>query len=145
MALPKPAVELMPPGQTVAPGQVIRARAVITADAPWEVEYAEVLLGWRTEGRGDMDAATAEKWEMIPRGQTAPLRLEHEFTFRLPPFPQGYQGKLFQLNWFVGVYAKPRGEVEFFAEKRLETVPLADDEPAGTASPDLIPDAPPPE
>ena len=118
-----------------APGETVSGSIMVTCVEDWIVASAEVMLFWRTEGRGDQDTGVAATMVLAPPGATAGRALQGAFSFILPDMPWTYHGTALKIHWVVGAYARPRmgkevsGEQEIILHPRWEEMP--DPDPAG--------------
>jgi hypothetical protein len=63
-----------------------------------------VALGWRTEGRGDVDSDRVAEWREAGRTVFAGEVVRVPFTFEIPgDGPVSYDGKLIRVIWEVRV------------------------------------------
>ena len=76
------------------PGEVLEGEVVLTGPAvPADVE---VLLHWRTEGKGTRDTKIAERLKLGHcTGERTPFKL------KLPDAPYSFSGKLVSLVWSI--------------------------------------------
>lgn len=127
------------------PRDSVSGRAIVDGRDTWKVQYAEIAIGWRTEGVGDEDNGLLAKREMAEKGDEIRHRLEERFHFDLPEMPWTYHGRLIKIHWFVGIYAKERGEDEESVEVEITVHPSAGAEAEQSVPADYTdPLAPPP-
>jgi len=99
------------------PRDTVAGVATINCVNPVEPEYAELMLFWRTEGRGDEDHEVVAIERLVPTGaRLGAGREERRFSFQLPDMPWTHHGRLLKLNWTVGLYVKSPGLDELFVE-----------------------------
>ncbi|MDK2972086.1 MAG: hypothetical protein PWP23_1841 [Candidatus Sumerlaeota bacterium] len=120
-----------------APGEFIAGRAVIEAPEAWTAKYAELALGWHTEGIGDEDKAFTAIETLAKKGETPPRRIDHPFRLEVPPMPRTYHGRLIKIHWTIGLYARAKGADEVVLELPLTIQPRV----APVEAP-VLPDAP---
>ena len=85
------------------------------------LDPVRVVLSYRTEGRGDVDAAVVDHRDLGP-GESGQAR----FRMDVPPLgPVTYHGQLLRLLWQVAV-AVPETKASRRARNRLAIVAVAD-------------------
>ena len=107
------------PSGGFAPRDRIAGSVEVNADGPWECDRAEVVLFWRTEGRGDEDHGVAEVLELAPPKQSAQPSIRRSFLFTAPVFPWTYHGRAIKIHWVLGVYVKEKRQPEEHEEVAL--------------------------
>jgi hypothetical protein len=126
-----------------APGGSVTGTARITADESWEARYAELELGWHTEGFGDEDSEAVEMVPLADAGETIPARFERAFALPIPVMPHSYEGRHLQIHWSVVLRARPRRGRPVEVELPVVVKPEgAREAPTGSVA---VPDLPPPE
>lgn len=110
----------------VAPGEAVTGRATLNLPGPTAIENAEVMLYWRTEGRGTEDTGVGASETFIKAEQTLNGQVIHEFTIRAPLLPWTYYGQLLKIHWWVGVFVKPARGREMSEEVPLLVHPDKD-------------------
>lgn len=90
------------------PGEVIEGQVNIRAGAPWTAQYAQVLLAWRTEGKGDEDSATAAGMNLYEPGASIPPNDEKNFRFTVPAMPWTYRGNFLKIHWTIVAIVDPK-------------------------------------
>ncbi len=119
------------------PGDHIAGSVVLQNRESWEAKYADVILGWRTSGRGDEDSVSVQTIQLYTESEMVSPRVEKRFSFRIPKLPWTYHGHLIKLDWLLGVYIKARGSKEISKEKIIYVHPSWQADP--NASPQEIP------
>jgi hypothetical protein len=77
---------------------------------------AHLLVGWRTEGRGDIDQQTFYETDLEPQ---TPTRFSVQIPLNAPP---SYDGELLRIIWEVAVGLKSKGAFTGFnKDKPVET------------------------
>jgi hypothetical protein len=98
-----------------APGSTVDGSVTIhNAEGSWTASHAELLLFWRTEGRGDTDEGVAAGVNLAEQSTQMPGSFTRDFSLTLPQLPWTYHGKLLKIRWFLGAYmkGKPGGNSE---------------------------------
>ena len=115
----KVAIELEESKTAFRPGGVMQGSIRVDAPAAWEPEFLELVVFWRTEGRGTQDSASIlhDKYHEGAEHISSPF--EHPFTVRLPDMPWTYHGDMIKIHWYAGLYAKAKGEDEEFIEQNF--------------------------
>jgi hypothetical protein len=127
---------LLPDDNTAfAPGQTIEALIAWELDEP--PRELEARLFWYTEGMGAQDVEVVETQPI----DGPPASGEESVTFRAPPAPHSFSGKLISLIWAIELVAEPGGhtarqelviapegvEIDLYAH---QTTPVADEDSA---------------
>ena len=97
-------VELEDARASFAPGERIVGTASWRIDEP--PEALEVRLFWYTRGKGERDVGIVETLEIAPATREG----RREFSFRAPPAPLSFSGKLISLIWSIELVALPEGD-----------------------------------
>ena len=97
-------VELEDGRTRFAPGERIRGTAGWRLEEP--AEALEVRLFWFTRGKGERDVGIVETLAI----DSATREGSREFSFRAPPAPLSFSGKLISLIWSIELVALPDGE-----------------------------------
>lgn len=105
------------------PGARITGEVRVEAQAAWDVDLLDLVLYWRTEGRGNTDDAVVQTLAIATKGEQAPPRIVRQFTFQLPILPITYHGVTIKIYWTLGLYAKAHGKVEQFCELPITSHP----------------------
>ncbi|HEY5792771.1 MAG TPA: hypothetical protein VIS74_05695 [Chthoniobacterales bacterium] len=85
------------------PGDPIRGRA--SWHGPHPPRSAELVLFWRTEGKGDRDSETVFRLEFDqPQADD-----DRPFALTAPPFPHTFSGQLISLIWELELLLDDRG------------------------------------
>jgi hypothetical protein len=108
MSAPTVRLSLDGSARRFAPGDTVTGSVIVTCPEDWTVATAEVMLFWRTEGKGDQDTGVAGTLELAKPGATAGRALQGTFAFTLPQMPWTYHGRALKIHWVVGAYARPR-------------------------------------
>ena len=87
-----------------APGERIRGTASWRLEEP--AEALEVRLFWYTRGKGERDVGIVDTVK-IDSGTREGSR---EFSFRAPPAPLSFSGKLISLIWSIELVVLPGGD-----------------------------------
>lgn len=125
------------PDGVFRPGDPIRVTARFETASPWEVAYAEVILFWRTSGKGTRDEGVAAIWRPLRAGERVDVgAIEPSFTFVAPPLPPSYAGRLLKIEWFAGLYVRPKGMKESEVEMRVVIGEPAGEDAAGRPGPE---------
>ena len=97
------------------PGELITGNLSVEATGDWVVGTFNLILLWRTEGRGNTDQAAAEQVVVRKTGERMPSKFSQPFSLRLPPHPVTTFGNLVRLQWWIGLYVRAkRGKEHFF-------------------------------
>jgi hypothetical protein len=86
------------------PGERIRSDAVWRREEP--AEGLEVRLFWYTQGKGERDVDIIETTSLA----TGSREGRSDFSFKAPPAPLSFSGKLISLIWAIELVALPSGE-----------------------------------
>ncbi|MCC6546273.1 hypothetical protein IT570_03805 [Candidatus Sumerlaeota bacterium] len=98
------------------PGDVVTGTFTVRSQDEWVVENFTIAALWRTEGRGTVDQAIAEKSIVRKRGERVPAKFTHPFSLRLPPHPASTLGTAIHIHWIIVLHARPKGGKEHFHE-----------------------------
>ena len=101
------------------PGDTVSGTVTITSESEWRALYAEVVLFWHTEGKGERDDGVVARLELAGKGSMVPRVVELTFSFQLPDMPWTYHGRVLKVHWMLGVYVKPSGGSEQSVELPL--------------------------
>lgn len=91
----------------VAPGGRVEGHVSLLAPVGTGIESADLVLFWRTEGRGTTDETIAVTEPLPLTGAPSGGQIEHSFSVAAPRIPWTYHGQLIKIHWHVGVYVKP--------------------------------------
>jgi hypothetical protein len=86
------------------PGSEVAGSVLLTHPTEWKALHADVVLFWRTQGRGNRDEGVAAVANLVRFEQQMTPSFTGEFSFKLPTHPWSYFGKLLKIRWYVGVY-----------------------------------------
>jgi hypothetical protein len=86
------------------PGEVLRGRVIFDPDQA-RAEVVEVVICWRTEGKGDEDREVCGRWFHRP-GQNENAV---PFTVQLPMLPLSYEGVIVKIRWYAEVRTRQDG------------------------------------
>ena len=112
--------------KNVTPGGRLEGNISLILPAGTGIASADLIVFWRTEGRGTTDEAIALSEALPWNGLPAGGQIEHSFSVRVPQIPWTYHGRLIKIHWYVGVYVKPlRGrevgrDVEFVLHPKAD-------------------------
>lgn len=102
-----------------ATGGSISGRATVTTDELIKCRGVDLVLGWRTEGRGDRDQQLILE-DRVHAGELYPGTRVFPFQATLPEGPISYDGHHIKIVWFVGIQIDiawkrdPKNEMPFF-------------------------------
>lgn len=97
-------IEIEVPQPVVEVGQKLHGRLVWTAEQQAKPKHVKVALGWRTEGRGDVDRKTTTELKLEAGSVSAGDRTVFPFEFLLPnEGPISYDGSLLRILWEITV------------------------------------------
>ena len=87
-------------GSLIVAGQPLGGRLLIHAPTPLPTSGIELVLGWRTSGRGDSDHREVQSLRLLEEGI---LDGTHgcPFTFIVPAAPLSYPGRLIRIGWWI--------------------------------------------
>lgn len=93
------------------PGDIVSGTAELRSPhAGWRPNFAELILFWRTEGAGNRDEGIVGVQSFVgERGEPLPALVERSFRFELPAAPWTYQGRIVKIQWYLGAYARGKG------------------------------------
>lgn len=91
----------------VAPGGRLDGNVSILLPAGTSIASADIVVFWRTEGRGTTDEGIVLTEPLPLAGAPAGGQIEHFFSVQLPQIPWTYHGRLIKIHWFAGIYVKP--------------------------------------
>ncbi|MCB2155912.1 hypothetical protein KQI84_13600 [bacterium] len=109
-------IELDNEQTTFRPGERISGRVSVEAPSMWEADFLELIIFWRTEGRGTEDTASILHEKYHDGMQNVSPQFQQSFAVQLPDMPWTYYGDLIKIHWYVGLYAKEKGESEEYLE-----------------------------
>ena len=96
-----------------APGATVDGSITIhSPEGSWTASHADVLLFWRTEGRGDTDEGIAAGINLAEQNAQMPASFTRDFSLTVPQLPWTYHGKLIKIHWMIGVYLKGKPGVD---------------------------------
>lgn len=110
------AIRLDDANAAYAPGASVEGEWTIGAFEQWKADFVHLMVGWRTEGRGDQDQGLAARDEIYGKDHLVPSYDKRRFAIRLPDLPWTYHGRMIKIHWSVILLAKADGEKEIFAE-----------------------------
>jgi hypothetical protein len=102
------------------PGDEIVGDVNLMNPGPWTALHVDVILFWRTQGRGNRDEGVAAVANLARFEQKMPSGFNQEFSLQLPAHPWSYPGKMLKIRWYVGLYVA--GEPKIDAEIELPIV-----------------------
>lgn len=121
-----------------APGDRVGGEVIVHATDQWEAELLELVLFWRTEGKGNTDTGVVASESLCSKGETISPGFSRNYSLKLPLMPQTYHGRILKIHWYIGLYAKAKGEAEQYYERSIVVRPRQ--ETAPIEPPDMPPD-----
>jgi hypothetical protein len=89
---------------TFLPGAQVEGEALLLHTGQWTALHVDVVLFWRTQGRGNRDEATAAVANLARFEQKMPSSFSQQFSFTLPQHPWTYLGRMLKVRWYIGLY-----------------------------------------
>lgn len=88
------------------PGSEVKGTVVaVHPGGEWIARHIDVVLFWRTSGKGNRDEGIAAVVNLAQVNQRIPANYPGNFSLRLPAHPSTYHGRTLKINWYVGAYA----------------------------------------
>jgi len=88
--------------QSYAPGGNVTGLVRIETPDALKINKVDVMLEWKTSGKGDKDSAQIDVQEIVKGGQIDGL-VEVPYSLMLPAAPCSYHGRLIKIEWCVKV------------------------------------------
>ncbi|HZO29383.1 MAG TPA: sporulation protein [Chloroflexota bacterium] len=102
----------------------IVGRICVRTSEAAECQKLTVKLIWRTEGESNQDLGEPVQEQTVFSGRwEAGKRASFPFEVTAPAGPFSYQGRLFQVAWYVKASADLAGMRDAHAERRVQVVP----------------------
>jgi hypothetical protein len=99
------------------PGQMVRGECYWQAPEETRSQSAKLSIGWRTEGRGDVEHNWyTQNLELIPQ---MAVPFEWEIPLKAPP---SYDGELIRILWEVTVVSKQGDRLPKAFAARIESI-----------------------
>ncbi|MEO8377203.1 MAG: hypothetical protein ABI579_05990 [Candidatus Sumerlaeota bacterium] len=98
------------------PAEVVIGALEVQCATEWTVETFNLVLLWRTDGKGNVDKGAADSAVIRKRGERMPITVKQPFSLRLPPHPVSTLGSTIRIYWLVGLYVRAKGGKEQFFE-----------------------------
>ena len=112
-------IELDQSNEVFHPGDTISGHVVVETDSDVRCDGLDVVLNWRTHGRGTVATGTVNTLRLFSGEWTGATTLRYAFQFTVPDGPVTYHGHYLNVAWFVNAQADipwkfdPKAEVEF--------------------------------
>lgn len=103
----------------VTVGETLSGRMTWTASSQKQPKEIKISMGWRTEGRGEVDRQTVEEIRLGEDRFSANGAVYSDFNFPIPRSgPVSYDGSLIRIIWEVRIVVDMPG---FFSRDDKET------------------------
>ena len=112
-------IELDQPREVFHPGDTISGHVVVETDSDVRCDGLDVVLRWRTHGRGTVATGNADTVRLFEGEWTGASTLRYAFRFTVPDGPVTYHGHYLNVAWVLKAQADipwkfdPKTEVEF--------------------------------
>jgi hypothetical protein len=111
-------IQLLRPGRTYQPCDVLTCEYQLDALDPAEITAVESSVLWYTEGKGDEDLSVHHFERRTPTDVIdGDLRSLRRIECQLPATPLSYHGFLFQIRWCVRVRVFLKGGREIYSDE----------------------------